>query len=380
MKILYTEIDGGHRSVLDADTGCAGSISRKGEERTAFLGLLDGGRLAFYSKVRYTLREDMARKLQYRFYTKDLITGEIRELFTKWDRSGFQVNTVIPMLDGRFFVIASRAYTENFACIADREGEAAEELWSTSGYPYGFAESPAGGVFACHMALDDPEFNPGENVYSINTVEADGTRKLVYGAPGRLCFGPEWSPDGQWLAFQVYTPAEDPAHHFGDVYICRPDGRDVRRLGPEKRHYGATSHGLKEFRGGGTNWIRWTPEGKVLTSRLLPGSHPDCRFDDSQANHEELVYDPAMGRGGCGFVEIDPVTGAETVLTEALEGQWDFRAQFSADGRQMLFTRARFGEASGIWLLQRDTGELRLLTKGKDGTGADHGAFLEMAE
>ena len=380
MKILYTNTDGGHRSVLEPESGRRENLSQKGAERTSFLGLTDGGRCAFYSKVRYSLREDMARKLQYRFYLKDLISGKTEELFTNWDRSAFQVNTAIPMRDGRFFIIASRTYEENFACIASRDGSRVQELWTTSGYPYGFAEAPQGGMFACHMALDDPEFNPGENVYSINTVSMDGTRRLVYGGAGKLCFGPVWSPDGKWLAFQVYTTAEDPGHHFGDVMICREDGSEARQLGPEKSHYGATAYGLRDFRAGGTNWVQWTPEGKVLTSRMLPGSHPDCRFDASQANHEELVYDPSAGKGGCGFTEIDPVTGEETVLTPAVEGQWDFRAVFSPDGGKMLFTRCRFGEAAGLYLMDRKTGDIRFLTDGENHHGADHGAFLDMPE
>ena len=108
MKILYTNTDGGHRSVMEPESGCRENLSQKGEERTSFLGLTDGGHCAFYSKVRYSLREDMARKLQYRFYLKDLISGKTEELFTNWDRSAFQVNTAIPMRDGRFFIIASR--------------------------------------------------------------------------------------------------------------------------------------------------------------------------------------------------------------------------------------------------------------------------------
>ena len=127
---------------------------------------------------------------------------------------------------------------------------------------------------------------------------------------------------------------------------------------------------------GGSNCPIWTPDNRLICSPMLDGSHPDCHYDGSQRNHEELIYDPSQGRGGCGLSLLDPTTGEMTPLTPAQESCWDFRPRLHAEENLLLYTHSAFGEASEIRLMDLDTGEIRVLTNGTGGFGADHAAFV----
>ncbi len=377
-KLIYRTNKTVQYSIIDLATMEHTGLTREGEEQTTFLGLGEEGRCAYYCKCTWTLRDYIGRKTQYRYYRYDMETGASRELFTNWDRSGFSVMTMLPLEADKFFILGAYSYTQNRAWFTNADGSRVEHLWDTTGYPYGFVKSPVNGDVVYHMALEDAEFNPNGNVYSVNRMAPDGSRAYLCGTPGATCFGPVWSPDGQWLAFQRCFVENDPAHHYSDLCICRPDGGEYHAVTEGNCHYFATSAGLPEARTAGSNTVRWTADGKLLYAKLLPGSHPDCHFDGSQANHEELIYDPAMGRGGSCLMLLDPFTGREERLTPAEEGLWAFRACLSADNREIAFTRTRFGERTEICILNRENGVITPITAGDDGLGADYPSFLEV--
>ena len=85
-----------------------------------------------------------------------------------------------------------------------------------------------------------------------------------------------------------------------------------------------------------------------------------------------------MGKGGCGLSTIDPATGEIEVITPAVEGCWDFRPRLSPDNKWLLYTHSEFGKAGEIRLLNMETKEIRVITNGTDGKGADHASFIEI--
>ena len=386
MNIQYYDRAQARYLTFDTDSGKGGALPEPkatpdidGLPAQKFYTEADGS-YEYYCAFRYTLRDDMERKLRRRFFRKDTRTGEMREMFTKWDRSGMQPNNYCFLKPGLFFTIASITESgENAAYFVnvreDFDGAEARMLWKTQAYPYSFHMRPDGEMLSYHMAGYDPEFNPRGH-YAINLMEMDGTRHLVCSEEGHLFFGPAWSPDGEWLVFQDCVPENDPAHHFSDIAVCRPDGSGFRRLTEGRNCYFATAFGLDGFRMGGSNCPIWTPDSRLIYSPMLPGSHPDCHFDPAQRNHEELIYDPSMGRGGCGLSLMNPADGISVPITEAKEGSWDFRPHLSADGKWLLYTHSAFGCASEIRLMHMATGEIRVLTAGTDGCGADHPRFL----
>lgn len=340
----------------------------------------EDGRFEYYCAFRYTLRDDMERKIRRRFYRRDTVSGEIQEMFTHWDRSMFQPNNYCFLRPGLFFTIASITETgENAAYFVDVEhdfdGVHPRMLWKTHAYPYSFHMSPDKKMLSYHLAGFDPDFNPRGH-YAINLMDMRGERRLVCSEAGHLFFGPHWSPDGAWLVFQDCIPDRDPGHHFSDIAVCRPDGSEFHRLTEHTSCYFGTSFGLEGYRMGGSNFPIWTPDSRLIFSPMMEDSHPDCHFDASQRNHEELIYDPSMGRGGCNLSLMNPEDGTVTALTEMREGHWDFRPHLSGDGEWLLYTHSSFGCASEVRLMHLPTGEIRTVTSGTDGLGADHARFV----
>ncbi len=384
-KILFTNVfaqdRAAYQQIYDRETGTASGLPQWDGDEVRLAFFLEGGRKACFSRVRYNLRDDMAVKLRYRYEVVDLATGEHREMFSKWDRSGFQTAAILPRSDGRFFVVTRHEYTDTHVYLVSFDGDEVEEIWHTAAYPYGFVQARNGDL-AFHTALYDEKDNP-DGLYAITVWDGNGRRRIV-SEPGHLFFGPEWSPDEERLAFVDCIPETDPGHLCAAVCVCRRDGSDFRRITAPGTHYFATSFGrrdadgvMQQYGGRGSNWIQWTPEGKILYSRGSEGWHPDVRYDGTQRNHEELVYDEAAAKGGCCFAEIDPDTGEERTLTKPEEGQWDFRAALRPDGKEILFTRRRIDGTAVICTLDRETLEVRELISGLGGLGADHPQYLK---
>ena len=384
-KILFTNVFAEdarfYQQILDRETGRYSLLPEWDGDQVRLMFFLENGRKAAFSRVRYSLRDDMEGKLRYRYETVDLATGEHREMFTKWDRSSFQMATILPRSDGRFFVVTRHAYTDTHVYLVSFDGDDVEEIWHTKAYPYGFVQAKNGDL-AFHTALFDETDNP-DGLYAITTWDRNGRRRIV-SEPGHLFFGPEWSPDETRLAFVDCTPGDDPGHLRGTVCVCNRDGSQFRRITPPGAHYFATSYGrreeggaMRQYGGRGSNWVQWTPEGKILYSRGSPGWHPDVKYDGSQRNHEELLYDEAASRGGCCLVEIDPDTGEEREITFPSEGQWDIRASVRPDGAELLFVRRRNDDTAVICTLDRKIGEVRELTRGLGGLGADQPGYLK---
>jgi TolB protein len=266
----------------------------------------------------------------------------------------------------------------------DLDGGQAQELTAPGeGFTYGVDLSPAGDRFAFHVtgsklaqARQGVWFQPGE--YSINTLGVDGRgRTLVAGQPGHLFFGPRWSPRGDWLVYLDCHCAADPAHFWADISIGRPDGSEHRVVTTGQRHWFGTTFGTREKRGGGSNLATWTPDGRQITyTRAAPASHPDCEYHPELPDHCECVYNPDAARGGTQICLLDPFSGQVEELTAFEEGKWDFRPACSPAGDSLVFTRARLGQPSELWMVNRDGSGEHLLARGLDGAGADHARWL----
>jgi len=57
-------------------------------------------------------------------------------------------------------------------------------------------------------------------------------------------------------------------------------------------------------------------------------------------------------------------------------GQWDFRASESPDGKHIVFCRAATGESPAIWVLNPDSSNAHLVTRGISDNGVDHPRWL----
>ena len=83
--------------------------------------------------------------------------------------------------------------------------------------------------------------------YQIWTSDPFGQqRQLVAAHDDWLFFGPKWSPDGAWLAYQGCLYKGDPGHDWADLWIARPDGSQQRRLTSDQALWFAASYGPRE--------------------------------------------------------------------------------------------------------------------------------------
>ncbi|HZZ44515.1 MAG TPA: hypothetical protein VFE58_16385 [Tepidisphaeraceae bacterium] len=249
--------------------------------------------------------------------------------------------------------------------------DAKEFTRAGEGFPYGLCASPDGKRVAFHLAT-----SVGYQVW-VSDVDG-GNRVKVAADPEHLYFGPRWSTDGQWLFFHDCLHLQNPGHDWADLYLCRPDGSEKKLLTKGQGLWFGTSYGVPDHHAGGSETMYWTHDEKILCSCRLPGSKTAWEYQPQHPNgdHFNRDYKPAGARGGTEICKIDPHDGSVTKITQPGEGTWDFRANESPDGKQIVFSRAKVGECPAIWMMNSDGTNQRELTQGVNNFGADHGRWV----
>jgi len=299
-----------------------------------------------------------------------LDSGSLEELATR-DRMAPFYTPQLLLGDQRLLVQVVRnqvgqTYSMNLDGTDAREFTRAGE-----GLPYGLSLSPDRRRVAWHIASP-----AGYQIWTSDTVGSN--RIKVAGQPGHLYFGPVWSPDGNWLAFQDCRPDSDPGHDWSDVCVARPDGTELRPLTQGGAMWFGATYGYPGNRGGGSNIVAWTRDGAILFPRRLPGSKVAWEFQSQRpdTDHFNRDYKPGLARGGTTICRLDPRDGSITPLTHSNPPVWDFRASESFDGRWMVFCRAATGAAPSIWIMNAKGERPRQITSGVDDRGADHPRWL----
>ncbi|MDP2982776.1 MAG: serine/threonine protein kinase [Candidatus Latescibacter sp.] len=252
------------------------------------------------------------------------------------------------------------------------------------GFTYCVTLSPDAKLLAFHST--------GKIPYRIIVSDLDGSHKTVIAQhPEHLYFGPAWSPDGTWLLYQDChllndkNEILDPGHDWSDLCIGRPYGPK----GPEHRVitngqscWFAASYGnpkIPETVSSGSNLPVWSPDGsKVTYIRRMEGARPPWKWstDRPDKDHFNRDYLPEQSRGGTYICLLDPFSGSITRLTRPEQHSWDCYPAWSPDGKEMAFSRARDGEAPGIWIMDSDGGNQRFLTRGEEDRGARYPRYI----
>ncbi len=216
------------------------------------------------------------------------------------------------------------------------------------GHHYCASLSPDGKHLAFHAA------GPSPHGYRVFTCGLDGgNRTLVAAQAGHLYFGVHWSPDGEWLLYQDCLAGSDPGHDWSDICIGRPDGREHRVLTEGQSQWFAAAWGDPALHGSGSNVAAWTPAGKILYTRKLPGAHPAYRWSTSRPDKDHFNRDfrPDLARGGTEICLLDPGSKRVERLTQNTPPKWDWYAAAAPDGKHIAFSRAANGGYPSVWLM-----------------------------
>jgi hypothetical protein len=242
------------------------------------------------------------------------------------------------------------------------------------GFAYGISLSPDAQHIAHHIT------GPGGLPYRIRVMDIDGAHKVeVAHNAGHLYFGPVWSPDGAWVAYEDCHYLEDPGHDWADIGLVKPDGSERHVITQNQRQWFGTSFGTPQTRGGGSELIEWSPDGQWVTyTRATPDARTAWQFQPQRpdTDHFNRDYLPDQARGGTQVCLLNPCTRQVQALTPCERLVWNFRARWSPDGEQKTFSRARVGQASEVWVMGADGAHAHLLTRGFDELGADHARWL----
>jgi len=278
--------------------------------------------------------------------------------------------------DDRLLVIENN---EGVASIyaAGLDGSGHQVCFASPGYAYGSALNPDGRQVAFHITGA-----PGGGGYEIFVIDlGSGDRKLIAGDPAWLNFAPAWSPDGQWLLYQRCAHRDDPGHDHSDLWLSRPDGSEHRALTSGQSHWFAAAMGTPERHSSGSNGPAWSPDGRIAAALLLPESQTAWPYRAGQPDldHFNRDYRPELARGGTQLCLIAPDTGAVTPITHDDPPAWYFRPVWSPDGARLVVGRVEVGGQPELWVMGRDGGNRRLLTRGIDDLGADHARWRQLA-
>ncbi len=303
-------------------------------------------------------------------WTFDLESGDLVEIANRERLAVFYTPQLL-LREGRLLVQVVRGKVGQVFNMSLDGSDARPSTQEGEGLPYGVSESPDGKRIAFHLA--------SPRGYEIWTSDPWGRDRIrVAGDSGHLYFGPQWSPNGEWLAYADCLPANDPGHDWCDVRVGRPDGREARALTTGQSMWFAATYGNAHHHGGGSNVVAWTRTGQLLIPRRLPGSRVPWAFQANRpdTDHFNREFRPDAARGGTWIDRIDPRTGSSEPVTNPTEGIWDFRCSESEDGRWITFCRASTGGLPSLWVQPAARGTALEIVADPEGTGIDHPRWL----
>jgi Tol biopolymer transport system component len=284
---------------------------------------------------------------------------------------------VIALMPGgkRFLISAETDEDKSKTAVytVNLDGSDKRNFYELGGFCYCFNLSPDGKNVAYHNASE------GYKIYALNL--ESGQKTLLAGEKDYLNFGPEWSPDGQWVLFQRCPHGADPMNSRSDLCIVRSDVSEFRLLTTGQRQWFGTSYGPANNHGGGSNSPHWSPDGKWITfTRCSEGARTAWMYrkDRPDTDHFNCDYAPDQACGGSQICIVDAKTGQIRDITPFQEKLWAWRTCWSPDSKQIVYARAEVGQTPELLIINADGSNPRRLTNGFDSKGADFPFWLRL--
>ncbi len=233
--------------------------------------------------------------------------------------------------------------------LTSNDDEDGDYSWSPDGARIAFASERDGDYDIYVMSLDGT---------GVKRLTSDGVDDF---SPDDV--SPAWSPDGTRIAFISDRGGDDSSDRF--VFVMNSDGSGVRRLAGDRAEaplwspdgtriafahspnvgdselfvVGATGTGLRQLTRNVHNDFNpsWTPDGRIL-------------FTSNRA--ERVVLEAANADG----------TGRRTIVSSL--NDYDLRAKWSPDGRRLVLSSSRDGDAD-LYIVSATGGQLTPLTRNR---------------
>ncbi len=256
----------------------------------------------------------------------DLLAGTVTNL-TAVDRVSHYNGGLFSLPDGRGWGFTPLMNGISKPYVMDLDGKHKRDVSGEGGgFAYGYSASPDGRLISYH------------DNYQIYVANADGSNKQHIATGHPFNFGPQWSPDGEWLLFVSGI------HHASHPHVVRRDGTGLKKLADNQGYWGGVLFlDVEDFHQGSSDLPVWSVDGK------------------------SVFYSAQFGTN----VELCQVTldGTVTQLTHSALGTLHYHVEPSADGTRLLYGSKRDGVRQ-LFVLKLDDRSESQLTSLKMGHGA----------
>jgi TolB protein len=266
----------------------------------------------------------------------DLTTGTVRNL-TEVDRVSIYNAGLFFLPDGSGYGFTALINGISRPHLMDLDGRNKRDVsGSGNGFAYGYSASPDGTRISYH-----------EN-YQIFVSNTDGSDKRQIEAGNPFNFGPQWSPDGEWLLF---VSGE---HYNCHPYVVQKNGSGLKKLADRGGYRG-------------------------VVERL---THPDFHSESSDvpvwSTDGRQVFCTARVEDSIELMRVD-LDGNVLQLTQSKPGTRHYHPAVSPDGKWILFGSDRSGIMQ-LYMANTDGSEPRPITNVHAGHCAMHGSWQPVIE
>jgi TolB protein len=160
--------------------------------------------------------------------------------------------------------------------VMDLDGKNKRDVSGNGGgFAYGYGASPDGKLISYH---ED---------YQVFIANADGSEKQCIETGNPFNFGPQWSPDSQWLLFLSGVRGHS------DPYLVRRDGQELHKLADLSGYQGWILFlDVDDFHEGSSDVPTWSADGKSVFYTAQVGKNVELFRATLEGKAERLTRSP----------------------------------------------------------------------------------------